>query len=231
MSEKLVQLMSGGFDSAGQAILLHEQGFEIYPLFVNFRKGGGKVEKEMRAVELVSERMGWAKPGVIKHHIPRVYTGAGKRKKSNQTRNRTMCKIAGSYAEQIGATHVAIGTAYMPEFAHMFTHPEADSTQSILQEQMPSGITIQTLDMYKTTLLMNIPAKYRMLLFTTTSCHMWYKQECGVCYSCTERHAAFLTVMGFDHTTYAEDPKSAPSWRETWEAEVNKLNQYLEEQK
>jgi len=153
MAEKLVQLMSGGFDSAGQAILLHEQGFEIYPLFVNFRKGGGKVEKEMRAVELVSERMGWAKPGVIKHHIPRVYTGAGKRKKSNQTRNRTMCKIAGSYAEQIGATHVAIGTAYMPEFAHMFTHPEADSTQSILQEQMPSGITIQTLDMYKTFLL------------------------------------------------------------------------------
>lgn len=75
-----------------------------------------------------------------------------------------------------------------------------------------AGMKVIILQKNKAELLQALPKKQQKILFKTTSCQLWYKKECGRCYRCAERHAAFLIIMGQDKTTYSHNPQLAEKW-------------------
>ncbi len=216
---RIVQLLSGGFDSTGHAMLLQNQGHTIYPLYVHFRKGGGKQAKEEATMHIVSKDCGFEAPHLIQHLIP---------KSQYDTRNRIMCKVASKYALTVKADTIAIGSLHQEDLAEYDSVPDEDVLVEHLQLVVPQGITVITLAMlhkYKAPLLAALRKSQRSIMFKTVSCHMWYKVACGKCYACVERHAAFLIAMGYDRTIYMDDPKTAPIWRAFFKAELKAYNE------
>ncbi len=201
----IVQLMSGGFDSVAQALYLQSEGHVIYPLHIRFRKGGGKVAKEEQAVRIVSEMASFIKPHFMIHRIPR---------EEYDTRNRVLVAVASGYAQEIGVSVVAIGSHMFEGIDLRGDFPREDADPRHLQGAAHNGIKVWASQTYKAPLLRSIPHNMQHIVFESTSCQMWYTDDCGKCFSCIERHAAFIVVMGYDHTTYTYDPKCSARWRE-----------------
>jgi len=199
---KIVQLMSGGLDSVGQALLLSREGHEILPLYVKFRIGGGKQAKEINRTEKLSAIAGFLKPVIIKHRI---------RKEEYGTRDRQLVKIAADVAREKGFDAVAIATSYYPDMESVADIDWEDMNPILLEKA--AGMKVVTLEMHKSTLLQRLNPADRELLFETTSCQLWWKKECGRCYRCAERHAAFLVVLGYDRTEYMHNPEEAKKWK------------------
>ncbi len=198
---KVIQLMSGGMDSVGQALLLKAEGHLIQPLYVKFRIGGGKQAKEIAAVTKISSIVGFPKPIIVTHRI---------RKEEYATRDQKLVQIAGTVARQIEFEAVAIATSYYPDEEPVANIDWADLNPENLEEA--AGMKVITLEMHKAALLQKLSPENRELLFNTTSCQMWWKDECGRCYRCAERHAAFISLLGYDKTRYMHDPKQAKKW-------------------
>jgi 7-cyano-7-deazaguanine synthase in queuosine biosynthesis len=216
---RIVQLYSGGLDSVAQALVLQSQGHTIYPMYVQFRLGGGKVAKEMRAMYEISEIAGHEEPYVLTHRIPKSEYG---------TRNRTMCKLAATHAQKLGVDHIAIGTVMFPgPFSGDF--PREDGEPTHLQAAVPKGITVITRLVHKSVIVAQTPEAQRYLLFKSKSCHMYWKDECGSCFACVERHAAFLLAMGYDHTPYHRNPKLSRNWRRFYAGEASGYAAYIKD--
>lgn len=198
--QAVVQLLSGGFDSVGQALLLQEQGFIIHPLYIKFRLGGGKQGKELQIVHDISVQQQFEVPHIISHRI---------NKKDYSCRNRTLCVLAESYALSIGLTAVAIGTP--TGGVNLGDVNDDDINVKVLEANI--GLKLHTMGMYKSEIIKKLPPYKQRLLFQTTSCQLWFKEECGRCYICVERHAAFITALGYDHTAYINDPKASMYWK------------------
>ena len=218
---RIVQLLSGGFDSVGQAILLQSQGHKIYPMYVRFRVGGGKQVKEEAAVVRVSETCNFTTPYIHTHRIPKDQYG---------TRNRQLCMLASVYATSIGISHVAIGSQLFDGVELHGNILRDDLDPKHLQRAVPDGITVLPGQMWKAALLKAIPANMRKVMFESTSCQMWFKDECGKCFACVERHAAFLVAMGYDYTQYTMDPKVSTKWPEHLTNEAKAFANYQETQ-
>jgi 7-cyano-7-deazaguanine synthase in queuosine biosynthesis len=210
----VVQLLSGGFDSVGQALYLQSQGHTIHPMYVKFRKGGGKVAKELLAVKVISREAGFQEPHVITHRISR---------EEYDTRNRTLVMLAGEYAQRKGAEAVAIGSHLFEGVELRGDFPREDADPAHLQRAAPEGIKVLASQMYKAPLLLDLPLEVRHHMFKSTSCQMWYTDDCGRCFSCIERHAAFIMALGYDHTVYTYDPKQTERWVEYLTAEQKAL--------
>ena len=198
----IVQLMSG-FDSVAQALILQAQGHTIFPLYVHFRKGGGKVAKEEASMREVIRAVGFQSLEVVHYRIP---------KEQYDTRNQKLCTLAANHALMHSISHIAIGSHLFEDADLYGNFPRADADPNVLQAAVPSDITVIPGQLRKSVALHNLCNKNRKILFKTTSCQMWYKDECGKCFSCIERHAAFVLVMGYDHTTYTFDPKVSTRW-------------------
>jgi len=199
---KIVQLMSGGLDSVGQAILLKEERHEVQPLYVKFRIGGGKQAKEIRAAKKLSSILKFPEPIIVKHRI---------KKEEYETRDRQLVTIAASIAREKGYDAIAIATSYYPEVED----PVADiDWEDMNPEKLEEAAEMKviTLEMHKAELLQKIDPTYIDSLFETTSCQLWWKKECGRCYRCAERHAAFVALLGFDKTEYLYDPEKSKQW-------------------
>lgn len=216
----IVQLMSG-YDSVAMALVLQDEGHAIFPLYVNFRRGGGKASKEMSSMRKVIGMTHFQPLKVIKHYIPKA---------KYDTRNRTLCKLAAHYAQDQDISHVAIGSQLFAGVALIGDFPRADVDPATLQASVPEGITVITGQMHKSVATYKLCTKDRRILFETTSCQLWYKDECGQCFSCVERHAAFVTVMGYDHTTYLFDPRVSVRWQKLLDGELTALAHYLKGQ-
>lgn len=48
--------------------------------------------------------------------------------------------------------------------------------------------------------------------FKTTNCLLDVPIDCGYCYKCVERHAAFMEGVGFDQTRYVANPEDSPRY-------------------
>ncbi len=205
---RIVQLLSGGLDSMGQAIILRTQEHTIYPLYVRFRMAGGKQAREQRIVQELSDVCGLETPRIVIHRIDR---------KDYDMRNRLLCRIAEEYAIELGADSIAIGA---PTGSYNFgTANDEDLDVDVLKACV--DIDVHTTGLYKCIILKRIPESLRWVMPRTSSCHMWYKQECGQCYICAERHAAFIVAYGYDQTVYIENPRGSRHWKALLEQEVN----------
>jgi len=214
---KVVQLMSGGLDSVGQAILLKKEGHEIQPLYIKFRLGGGKQSKEVVAVKKLSRILEFSKPIIVKHRI---------KKEEYKTRDRQLVAIAASIAKEKECNAIAIATSYYPEVEN----PVADIDWEDLDPknlERAAGMKVITLEMHKAELLQKINCDDWDLLFKTTSCQMWWKKECGKCYRCVERHASFIVSLGFDRTEYLHDPKKSKHWPNMFNQELNSVRKIV----
>ena len=203
----IVQLLSGGFDSVGQALLLQNAGHTIFPLYVRFRRAGGKQTKELNIVQRISKEQNFKDPVVIDHPIG---------KEQYDTRNRTLCQIAERHANSINADAIAIGAP--TGHINIGNVPDDDLDIALLEASV--NIKLFTVGMFKSTILKELDNAQRRILFQTSSCQLWYKEECGQCYICVERHAAFIVVLGYDHTQYTVDPKVSKHWSALIEQEA-----------
>jgi 7-cyano-7-deazaguanine synthase in queuosine biosynthesis len=200
---KFIQLFSGGFDSVGQAILLLNEGHEVVAMYVKFRKGGGKQAKELKRAKWFAEQL--RIPFVVwEHRIP---------KSEYSRRDHTLVEIAAKYARSTGAHRVAIATSYQPDVANPIANIDwEDMNPESLSKA--AGMPVETLEKLKSELLDELWEDQREMLFETTSCQLWFKKECGRCYRCAERHAAFMVALGYDQTEYSHDPEQAKAWPE-----------------
>lgn len=113
MAKKIVLGLSGGVDSAVAARLLMEQGYEVYPLWLNVGTGAGR-----ESAIAVAEQLGlpFAErdiSGSLDHHVCRPFTAdylAGRTPLPCAVCNPTV-KFPSlfAYAEQMGAEQVATG--------------------------------------------------------------------------------------------------------------------------
>lgn len=208
---KFILLFSGGFDSVGHAMHLLNQGHEVVALYVKFRKGGGKQAKELETAKKIAGRLRipfWVK----QYHIP---------KEEYHHRDRTLVRIASGYARETGAHRVAISTSYYPEIATPVANIDWEDLKPENLAEV-AGMPVTTLEMLKSELLEALRPEQQKLLFETTSCQLWFKKECGRCYRCAERHAAFMATLDYDETEYSNDPKTAKAWEKMLKQETTK---------
>ena len=207
---KVVQLMSGGFDSVGQAMLLLNQGHEVQPLYIRFRLGGGKESKEINRSQECAQKLGLPEPIIIRHRIP---------SSEYDRRDHTLVELAAGIAREIGYEAVAIATSYYPGTDAVANIDWEDMNPRSLEQR--AGMKVFTLEMHKGELLHQLEPAQKRILFDTTSCQLWFKLECGRCYRCAERHAAFIVALGYDNTVYNHNPKKAKAWSLMLEKELN----------
>lgn len=197
---KVLQLCSGGFDSVAQALHLHNQGQEVGLLYIKFRIGGGKQSKEIKHMLQLAENFKF-KHYIIKQRI---------KKEDYDTRDRQLVKLASDVAREHGYDCLALGTSYYPNRQQIADIDWADLNPKNLEKS--AGMPVITLQKEKNEILKLLTRRQRKYLFNTTSCQLWFNKECGRCYRCAERHAAFLNVLGYDKTVYSHNPKEGKHW-------------------
>ena len=116
---------------------------------------------------------------------------------------------------RIGVEEVAIGVPTGGINFGIMSDDDINPTK--LQESI--NLKLHTMGMYKSAILRQLGTKDQRALFNTTSCQMWFKSECGQCYICVERHAAFIVALGYDHTTYNYNPMASKYWKTLIEQE------------
>ena len=188
----IVALVSGGIDSSLMALLIRQEGIDLYPVFIDYGQLGA--EKEWAACKLVHSA----------HGLPRPYridlSGFGSAINSGLTdsrldivadaflpgRNLLFLLTGGAYAFQRGANAVSIGL--LREDTHLFP----DQTKAFLQAAENSisaslarriKIIAPLIEFHKAAVI-QLAGKYG--IDGTYSCHAGGKEPCGICISCRE---------------------------------------------
>lgn len=188
----IVTLVSGGLDSTLMSLMAHEEGIEIFPLFLDYGQLG--VAKEWDACKRLHEKHGL--PSVTRMDL----SGFGKTIPSGITdsrlrinedaflpgRNLLFLVTGAAYAFKIRADGVAIGL--LDPAQHLFpdqTRLFADACESMIETAMGKRIRILTplIEFSKSDVLAMAQARG---LRNTYSCHAGGDTPCGVCVSCVE---------------------------------------------
>lgn len=113
-TKKAVLLYSGGIDSSAVGLLLREQGYEVYPLFVDY--GQSALETEKYLVKKMPSKLGFKSIKIIGFDIKQLSKSqllGGRAVGDAQAwvpgRNTLFMVLAGIYAQQIGADGIALG--------------------------------------------------------------------------------------------------------------------------
>lgn len=189
---KLITLSSGGLDSTVMNVLAKEEGFDLYPLFVNY----GQINKDR---ELAA-----CKGNFARYNLPEVKVvelgGYGSLLSSGLTdkdkhiledaflpcRNLMLITVGAAYAYQCGAEAVGIGL--LDDAYSLF----GDQTQDFVSEaeslvSRSLGKTMRVLaplmSFSKADVVSIASAKG---IAGTYSCHAGTETPCGVCIACRE---------------------------------------------
>lgn len=190
LNQTVVLGFSGGPDAAALAYKLQRLGAKIIPVYINYRKysGGGKTGKDLQAAKRSIDLL-------CLNELLQVRYPLGNRLKS--MRNRFFIEVLSGIAKNYKTKHIALGT--------LQEAGEDDLNPTVLKSYSRKyGVDITTWDSFGVIekcdefLEINNP----QFLFETTSCQMWWKKECGNCYSCLSRHTAFIKVFKHDPTAY-----------------------------
>jgi 7-cyano-7-deazaguanine synthase len=188
----IVTLVSGGLDSALMSLMAHEEGIEIFPLFLDYGQLGAA--REWDACKRLHEKHGL--PSVTRMDL----SGFGKTIPSGITdsrlrinedaflpgRNLLFLVTGAAYAFKIQADSVAIGL--LDPAQHLFpdqTRLFADACESMIEMAMGKRIRILTplIEFSKSDVLAMAQARE---LRNTYSCHAGGDTPCGVCVACVE---------------------------------------------
>ena len=189
---KAVVLMSGGLDSSLLGYLAIEEGYTVFPLFVDFGQLAAKVEKD-HYKKIVSDKH-FKDPKILdlqgfgdlvssgltdsaQHIVDDAFTPG---------RNSLFLLSAGSYAAKIGAETVMIGL--LDEKFHLFpdqTTAFLEQAQRFLKFAVGTSITIKAplMAFSKQEVVAMAEAKG---IGKTYSCHVGDDEPCGVCIACKE---------------------------------------------
>jgi 7-cyano-7-deazaguanine synthase len=197
---RIVTLVSGGIDSTLMSVLAKEQGFQLFPLFIDYGQLGAKLE--WQACTYNHSR----------HHLPppkkMTLKGFGKIIRSGLTdkrlrikedaflpgRNSLFLLVAASYAYQKKCKNISIGLLseefkLFPDQGHEFVR----KAQSFISQQMEFKIKILTpLMSFNKAEVMSL-AKSKSIN-KTYSCHSGASRPCGKCISCLEIETAIKNL-------------------------------------
>lgn len=187
-----VVLVSGGIDSSLISVIMHEQGYKVFPLFVNY--GQLAKERELASCREIHKKLHLPMPKVIN------VSGFGKTIPSGLTnsnldvnidaflpnRNLFFLILASSYAYTKQAGTVAIGL--VDENAHIFPDQTKDfikRASTLIRLSLGYSINIVTplIDIPKSAVMQLAKAKG---VHGTYSCHAGSSHPCGKCISCIE---------------------------------------------
>lgn len=193
---------SGGPDATALAARLKADGATVLPVYVAYRGPGGKTAKDLRFAKRSAELLQLPSRWIDEPLVRRIDSD------SKSQRNRIIvAAISMALGQQVQC--VGIGTFKQTfEAAGQWTDDSnEDIDPAILSRPLtPQGHRLITWDSYgvsgKAEQFRNLSAQDRAALFATTSCQLWWKVECGNCYSCLERNEAFLAAFGVDPTGY-----------------------------
>lgn len=198
-TNRVVLLYSGGVDSTAAGLLLNRQGYEVYPLFIDY--GQSSVKAERYLVETVPEKLGFKPSQIIKTDLMKQLTKSkllGQKAVDNSDawvpgRNTFFMTIAGIYAKQIDADGISIG--YMLDDNFVFGDNDYFHHKGI--EQVLSMSFSQPMEVFLPIKGMNKKQLAKLLydsghLDLTVSC--WNAQlenkqliSCHQCANCRER--------------------------------------------
>lgn len=202
---------SGGPDAAALAYRLQAiENANIIPVYISYRQQsvGGKTGKDLRSATPLAKDLGLQDLIVIRAPL-------GTKPKSH--RNRFFIKVLASVAKTYNTDIIALGT--MRELPNSQPRGSSQATINDLNPDILSnhgnrhGVRVLTWDSLginnKADEFRGIDPVIRNAFFKSTSCQMWWKFECGNCYSCVARHEAFMDAFGCDQTLYRAGSKAA----------------------
>jgi 7-cyano-7-deazaguanine synthase len=188
----IVTLASGGIDSTLMSLMAHEEGIQLFPLFVDYGQLGAV--KEWEACKRIHEKYGL--PSVTRMNL----SGFGKvipsgitdsRLRINEDaflpgRNLLFVLAGAAHAFKVQASGVALGLLNPAQ--HLFpdqTREFIDACETMIETAMGKRIRILTplIEFSKSDIL--AMARSRGLC-GTYSCHAGGDKPCGVCVACVE---------------------------------------------
>ena len=207
-TNKAVLLFSGGVDSTAAGINLLGQGYEVYPLFVDY--GQRAASAEWYTVNRLSPLLGFKKPLSINQQsvaeFPTQLTSCGDDKvvTDNQAwvpgRNTLFLVLAGIYAAHLDADGVCLGYCLEDNFVfgdNDLVHHQLIGVLLTRSLERPVEMLMPLAAMNKSALISLL--REREVLDQTVSC--WNAvltdltiQVCGQCANCIERAAALAGV-------------------------------------
>lgn len=198
-TKRVVLLYSGGIDSTAAGLLLKQQGYEVYPLFLDY--GQSSVEAERYFAETVPDKLGFKPTQIIETGLMKQLTKSrllGQKAVDDSDawvpgRNTLFMVIAGIYAKQIDADGISIG--YMLDDNFVFGDNDYFHHKSI--EELLSKTFLQPMEVFLPIKSMHKRELIKLLydfghLDLTVSC--WNAQlenqrvlSCHQCANCRER--------------------------------------------
>jgi 7-cyano-7-deazaguanine synthase len=198
-TKRAVLLYSGGVDSTVTGLLLNRQGYEVYPLFIDY--GQSSVEVERYLAETVPDKLGFKRSQIIETDLMKRLTKSrllGQKAVDDLDawvpgRNTLFMVIAGIYARQIDADGISIG--YMLDDNFVFGDNDYFHHKSM--EEILSKTFLQPMEVFLPIKAMNKKQLIQLLqdqrcLDLTVSC--WNARlenhqivSCHQCANCIER--------------------------------------------
>lgn len=198
-TKRVVLLYSGGIDSTAAGLLLKQQGYEVYPLFLDY--GQSAVGAERYLAETMPEKLGFKPSQIIETSLMQQLTKSrllGQKAVDDSDawvpgRNTLFMVIAGIYAKQIEADGISIG--YMLDDNFVFGDNDYFHHKSM--EELLSKTFLQPMEVFLPTKSMHKKDLIRLLydsgdLDLTVSCWNALLENqrvlsCHQCANCRER--------------------------------------------
>lgn len=188
----LVTLVSGGIDSTLMSILAKEQGFKLFPLFVDYGQLGAKLEWDACEYNHLKHNLPTPKKMNINGFGKAIHSGLTDKKLRIKEdaflpgRNSLLLLTAASYAYQHKCQNISIGL--LNDKFKLFpdqTKEFIQMAEKFLSFEMDYEIKILTplMEFNKAEVIKLAKAKK---INKTYSCHSGKEVPCGKCISCLE---------------------------------------------
>lgn len=213
---KAVVLLSGGLDSTTTAFVARRDGFDLYPLTIQY---GQRHARELQAARDVCAHLG----EIEEHRIATVdlggswgssLTGDGDIPVTGlddaipstwvPMRNLIFLGLAAGYAEVIDAQAIYIGVGQVDysgypdcrqEFIDAFQHAANQASKQYVEDGIAIPVVAPLMNLSKPEII-RLGRQLGVDYDLTWSCYEGGEAPCGVCDSCRLRDAAFAEVDG-----------------------------------
>lgn len=197
---KLVTLVSGGIDSTLMSVLAKEQGFELYPLFIDYGQLGSLLEWKACSYNHIKYRLPIPRKLRVGGFGKLIHSGlTDKRMRIKEDaflpgRNTLFLLAASSYAYQLHCKNIAIG--FLTDKYKLFPDQSREFIQfaeKFISMEMDYKIKILTplMEFNKAEVIELAKSKG---INKTYSCHSGGDRPCGKCIACLEIQSAIKTL-------------------------------------